>query len=67
MSEDMEKDNNKPENDPGSAADHRLTEDEKMNTLTTRQGHVVRDNQNIRTVGNRGPSTLENYEYIEKI
>ncbi|AZN38725.1 catalase [Paenibacillus albus] len=36
-------------------------------TLTTRQGHPVTDNQNIRTVGNRGPSTLENYHFIEKI
>ncbi|TWT27373.1 catalase [Planomicrobium sp. CPCC 101110] len=40
-------------------------EDEQ--TLTTRQGHPVRDNQNIRTVGNRGPATLENYHFIEKI
>jgi catalase len=36
-------------------------------TLTTRQGHPVTDNQNIRTIGNRGPSTLENYHFIEKI
>ncbi|MFS0725255.1 catalase [Paenibacillus sp. 1P07SE] len=36
-------------------------------TLTTRQGHPVPDNQNIRTVGNRGPATLENYHFIEKI
>lgn len=36
-------------------------------TLTTRQGHPVRDNQNIRTVGNRGPSTLENYHFLEKM
>ena len=28
--------------------------------LTTRQGHPVYDNQNVRTVGNRGPATLEN-------
>jgi len=35
--------------------------------LTTRQGHPVSDNQNIRTVGNRGPATLENYQFIEKI
>lgn len=35
--------------------------------LTTRQGHPVTDNQNIRTVGNRGPSTLENYHFLEKI
>ncbi|GHA77923.1 catalase [Pontibacter akesuensis] len=35
--------------------------------LTTRQGHPVTDNQNIRTIGNRGPATLENYHFIEKI
>ncbi|WP_339244054.1 catalase [Paenibacillus sp. FSL F4-0243] len=35
--------------------------------LTDRQGHPITDNQNIRTVGNRGPSTLENYHFIEKI
>ncbi|MCC9166619.1 catalase [Pontibacter harenae] len=37
------------------------------NRLTTRQGHPVTDNQNIRTVGNRGPATMENYHFIEKI
>ena len=36
-------------------------------TLTTRQGHPVYDNQNLRTVGNRGPATLENYHFLEKI
>ncbi|MBM7566699.1 catalase [Paenibacillus sacheonensis] len=36
-------------------------------TLTDRQGHPISDNQNIRTVGSRGPSTLENYHFIEKI
>lgn len=35
--------------------------------LTTRQGHPVYDNQNSRTVGERGPVTLENYHFIEKI
>jgi catalase len=35
--------------------------------LTTRQGHPVTDNQNTRTVGNRGPATLENYQLLEKI
>ncbi|WP_338088609.1 catalase [Pontibacter litorisediminis] len=39
----------------------------KGRTLTTRQGHPVTDNQNIRTVGNRGPATMENYHFIEKI
>jgi len=37
------------------------------NTLTTRQGHPVTDNQNLRTVGNRGPATLENYQFLEKM
>ncbi|MEU4201670.1 catalase [Streptomyces sp. NPDC039022] len=35
--------------------------------LTNRQGHPVYDNQNQRTVGARGPATLENYQFIEKI
>ncbi|HWK29503.1 MAG TPA: catalase [Solirubrobacter sp.] len=35
--------------------------------LTTRQGHPVYDNQNLRTVGARGPATLENYHFIEKL
>jgi catalase len=40
---------------------------ETEETLTNRQGHPVTDNQNIRTVGNRGPATLENYDLLEKI
>lgn len=36
-------------------------------SLTTRQGHPVHDNQNQRTVGARGPATLENYHFLEKI
>jgi catalase len=35
--------------------------------LTNRQGHPVYDNQNQRTIGARGPATLENYQFIEKI
>jgi catalase len=35
--------------------------------LTNRQGHAVHDNQNQRTVGARGPATLENYQFLEKI
>ncbi|MGZ8707374.1 MAG: catalase [Gaiellaceae bacterium] len=35
--------------------------------LTTRQGHPVYDNQHQRTVGERGPATLENYHFLEKI
>ncbi|WP_395948305.1 catalase [Bacillus swezeyi] len=40
---------------------------ETDDTLTNRQGHPITNNQNIRTVGNRGPSTLENYDFLEKI
>src|SRR6478609_3265343 len=39
----------------------------KEPTLTTGQGHPVYDNQNLRTVGDRGPATLENYHFLEKI
>jgi catalase len=42
-----------------------MSEDER--TLTNRQGHPVYDNQNQRTVGPRGPATLENYQFLEKI
>ena len=35
--------------------------------LTDRQGHPIYDNQNQRTVGARGPATLENYHFLEKI
>src|SRR6195952_1502066 len=41
--------------------------DEQPTRLTTRQGHPVSDNQNQRTVGPRGPATLENYHFLEKI
>lgn len=34
--------------------------------LTTRQGHPVHDNQNQRSIGARGPATLENYQFLEK-
>jgi catalase len=41
--------------------------DEKRPVLTTRQGHPVHDNQNQRTIGERGPATLENYQFMEKM
>lgn len=40
---------------------------EKEDTLTNRQGHPITNNQNLRTVGNRGPATLENYDFLEKM
>ncbi|MDP9400714.1 MAG: catalase, partial [Actinomycetota bacterium] len=42
-------------------------EDDDRRVLTNRQGHPVYDNQNQRTVGARGPATLENYQFLEKI
>jgi len=42
-------------------------ETNETHSLTTRQGHPVYDNQNQRTVGARGPATLENYHFLEKI
>ncbi len=42
-------------------------QNEKDKILTTRQGHPITDNQSLRTVGNRGPATLENYQFLEKI
>jgi catalase len=44
-----------------------MSDDKKKPTLTTRQGHPVVDNQNVRTVGDRGLMTLENYHFMEKI
>jgi catalase len=41
--------------------------DDERRELTTRQGHPVYDNQNQRTIGERGPATLENYHFLEKI
>ncbi|MBZ9712689.1 catalase [Deinococcus multiflagellatus] len=51
----------------GHPADPRHSEGETAQTLTTRQGHPVTDNQHLRTVGPRGPVTLENYHFLEKI
>ncbi len=39
----------------------------EQDNLTTRNGHPVYDNQNLRTVGRRGPVTLENYHFLEKM
>ena len=40
---------------------------EQDRRLTDRQGHPIADNQNLRTVGDRGPATLENYHFLEKL
>ncbi|MCH1625020.1 catalase [Fredinandcohnia quinoae] len=51
----------------GGSGDNRLGTGESTDSLTNRQGHPITDNQNIRTVGSRGPSTLENYDFLEKM
>jgi len=35
--------------------------------LTNRQGHPVYNNQNNRTVGDRGPTVFENNQFLKKI
>ncbi|RFU67044.1 catalase [Bacillus sp. V59.32b] len=50
-----------------SSNNQKKSERETDETLTNGQGHPVSNNQNMRTVGNRGPATLENYDFIEKI
>jgi len=42
-------------------------QDSESRVLTTRQGHPVSNNQSQRTIGSRGPATLENYHFLEKI
>ncbi len=54
-------------NGNGSSNGNSVTGQASGQTLTTRQGHPVYDNQNLRTVGNRGPAVLENYQFLEKI
>jgi catalase len=49
------------------AASRPPAEGDDRQTLTDRQGHPVSDNQNERTIGSRGPATLENYQFLEKI
>ena len=51
----------------GGPRDGRTAPGEGDTTLTTRQGHPIHDNQNSRTVGSRGPMTLENYQFLEKL
>lgn len=55
--------NGKPQVVPGNGKNSTTGSD----ILTTRQGQPVYDNQNMRTVGNRGPATLENYQFLEKM
>ncbi|GEN46348.1 catalase [Alkalibacillus haloalkaliphilus] len=47
---------------------NKVSKDENQKSkLTNQQGHPVTDNQNTRTVGKRGPTVLENYDFLEKI
>jgi catalase len=46
---------------------HDDVEQQSNQILTNRQGHPITNNQSQRTVGSRGPATLENYHFLEKI
>jgi catalase len=50
-----------------TASSHQPQSGAERPVLTNRQGHAVFDNQNQRTIGARGPATLENYQFLEKI
>ncbi|KAI9757015.1 MAG: hypothetical protein M1815_002350 [Lichina confinis] len=50
----------------GAAAQPSTAGDDRP-VLTTRQGHPVHDNRNHRSIGQRGPATLENYQFLEKV
>src|SRR6476659_5059151 len=63
----MSTDQNQNGNGQGNGQSGNGNEQKGANILTTRQGHPVSDNQNLRTIGSRGPATLENYQFIEKI
>jgi catalase len=54
----------------GAATQHQqesAMSESKTVGLTNRQGHPVYDNQNTRSVGDRGPLVLEDYQFLEKI
>jgi catalase len=53
--------------DQGKGASQKNQNGQNAPLLTTRQGHPVYNNQSLRTVGNRGPATLENYQFLEKM
>lgn len=59
----MPEDQNGHHNENGNGQQGQVPQDQ----LTTRQGHPVVDNQSVRTIGNRGPATLENYQFLEKM
>jgi catalase len=54
-------------NGTGHGAPEERARQAREATLTTRQGHPVANNQSVRTVGSRGPTTLENYHFLEKL
>lgn len=56
-----------PADDNKNGSNGRNGHSKDAGILTTRQGHPIYDNQNSRTIGNRGPVTLENYAFLEKI
>ncbi|HEX8357271.1 MAG TPA: catalase, partial [Segetibacter sp.] len=60
-------DNGKPNQSQSNGSSGNGQSHQGSDILTTRQGHPVSNNQSLRTVGNRGPATLENYQFLEKM
>src|SRR5215207_4688112 len=56
-----------PTNQNGNGQNNGKGKEQQPDILTTRQGHPMTDNQSLRTVGDRGPATLENYQFLEKL
>src|SRR5215203_5643021 len=56
-----------PTNQNGNGQNNGKGKEQQPDILTTRQGHPMTDNQSLRTVGRRGPATLENYHFLEKM
>ena len=56
-----------PTSQNGNGQNKENGKEKPSDLLTTRQGHPVTNNQSLRTLGNRGPATLENYQFLEKM
>jgi len=68
----MNQNSNSPSPSSNGSAENKQAEikssgQETSDILTTRQGHPVYDNQNVRTIDSRGPVTMENYHFLEKM
>jgi len=53
---------------PSPSAAEDVTKSNTIATnMTTNQGHPINDDENSQTVGERGPTLLQDFQFIEKI